>query len=37
MSKSLTLFIGVAKKALQLYVVWQHNGQIYPSASLTHI
>lgn len=37
MSKSLTPFIGVARKALQLYVMWQHNGQIYPSAGLTHI
>lgn len=37
MSKSLTPFIGVARKPLQLYVVWQHNGQIYPSAGLTHI
>ena len=37
MSKSLASFIGVARKALQLYVVRQHNGQIYPSASLTHI
>lgn len=37
MSKSLTPFIGVARKALQLYVVQQHNGQIYPSAGLTYI
>lgn len=37
MSKSLTPFIGVARKALQLYVVRQHNGQIYPSVGLTHI
>lgn len=37
MSKSLTPFIGVARKALQLYVVRQHYGQIYPSAGLTHI
>jgi len=37
MSKSLTPFIGVARKTLQLYVVRQHNGQTYPSAGLTHI
>lgn len=37
MSKSLAPFIDVARKALQLYVVRQHNGQIYPSNGLTHI
>lgn len=37
MSKSLTPFIGVARKTLQLYVVRQHNGQTYPSAGLTYI
>ena len=37
MSKSLTPFIGVARKALLLYVVRQHNGQTYPSAGLTYI
>lgn len=37
MSKSLTPFIGVARKALQLYVVRQHNSQIYPSAGLIYI
>lgn len=37
MSKSLTPFIGVARKTLLLYVMRQHYGQIYPSAGLTHI
>ena len=35
MSKSLTPFIGVARKALQLYVVWQHNRQTFSSNGLT--
>lgn len=35
MSKSLTPFIGVVRKALQRCVVRQHNRQIYPSAGLT--